>query len=56
MWIVTAICSSPACEAEDEFVVATLDEAESVACECGCCFVTLAIASFEPVHGRVAIG
>jgi hypothetical protein len=53
MWMVSVICSGPDCGEQDELVVATLEEAEELACECGCGFVTLAIASFEPVYSGV---
>jgi hypothetical protein len=51
MWVVSLICSDPACGEATEVVVTTLDEAERVVCDCGCCLVTLAVAGFAPVYG-----
>jgi hypothetical protein len=48
MWIVKVVCSDPDCAEEQEIVVAELDEADAAACDCGCCVVTLAVASYEP--------
>jgi hypothetical protein len=50
MWIVTTVCSDDACAAEAELVVDSLEEIEALACECGHCLVSLAIASFEPAY------
>ena len=47
MWIVEVVCSDPRCAEEGEVVVAQLDEVDESVCECGCCFVVLAVASFE---------
>lgn len=47
MWIVKVVCSDPDCAEEQEIVVAELDEADAAVCECGCCVVTLTVASFE---------
>jgi hypothetical protein len=49
MWIVRVVCSDPDCAEEREAIVAELDEAEAVVCECGCCVVALSVASFEPL-------
>lgn len=49
MWIVKVVCSDPDCAEEQEIVVAELDEADEAVCDCGCCVVTLAVASFEPL-------
>jgi len=54
MWSISVICSDSACGETWEAVVANLDDAESLACECGCCVVTLAIAYFEPVYSEAA--
>ena len=54
MWIVKVVCSDPACAEEREIVVAELDEIEALACECDCCFVSLSVASFEPLVGAGA--
>lgn len=50
MWQITVFCSG--CAEERDVVVESLDEAEREVCECGHCFVTLAVASFEPVHAE----
>lgn len=47
MWIVKVVCSDPDCAEEQEIVVAELDEADEAVCDCGCCMITLAVASFE---------
>lgn len=49
MWIVKVVCSDPDCAEEQEIVVAELDEADAAVCGCGCCVITLAVASFEPL-------
>jgi hypothetical protein len=54
MWIVEVICSDPKCAALEEVVVADLDEVERAACECGCSYVVVAVASFTAVHGQAA--
>lgn len=54
MWIVRVVCSDPDCAEEQEAIVAELDEVDSVVCECECCVVTLAVASFEPLPLAVA--
>jgi hypothetical protein len=48
MWQVTVFCSG--CTEESELVVEVLDDVEREVCPCGCGFVTLAVASFEPVY------
>jgi hypothetical protein len=50
MWVIDVVCSDPDCAEEREVVVVALDEVDDDACECGCCFVTLAVARFEPVE------
>ncbi len=50
MWQVTVICSD--CSEETEVVVKSLDDVEREVCECGYDFVTLAVASFEPVYAQ----
>jgi hypothetical protein len=50
MWQVTVFCSS--CAEEREVVVESVDDVEREACECGYSFVTLAVASFEPVYAE----
>ena len=54
MWSIATICSDPECAELDEFTVASLDEAETLVCECGCCLVILTVATFEPVYVNVA--
>jgi hypothetical protein len=49
MWIVRVVCSDPECAEEQEVIVAELDEVEAVVCDCECCVVALAVASFEPL-------
>jgi hypothetical protein len=49
MWIVKVVCSDPGCAEEQEIIVAELDNADAAACDCGCCVITLAVASFEPL-------
>ena len=49
MWIVKVVCSDPDCAAEQEIIVAELDEADAAICDCGCCVVTLAVANYEPL-------
>jgi hypothetical protein len=49
LWAVDLVCSDPACAAEREAVVADLEELDRLACECGCCLVTLSVALFEPL-------
>jgi hypothetical protein len=48
MWQVTVFCSG--CAEESEVVAESLDDVEREVCECGYSFVTLSIASFEPVY------
>lgn len=48
LWAVDLVCSDPACAAEREAVVADLDDLDRLACDCGCCLVTLSVALFEP--------
>ncbi len=50
MWQVTVFCSS--CAEERDVVVESLDDVEREVCACGYSFVTLAVASFEPVHAE----
>jgi hypothetical protein len=50
MWLITAICSDPACGAIREVVVERPDDEERLICDCGYCLVTLAVAGFEPVR------
>jgi hypothetical protein len=49
MWIVRVVCSDPECAEESEVIVSHLDEVDESVCECGGCFVVLAVASFEPL-------
>jgi hypothetical protein len=48
MWQVTVFCSG--CTEESDLVVEVLDDVEREVCRCGAGFVTLAVASFEPVY------
>lgn len=50
MWQVTVFCSG--CAGETEVVVADLDDVEREACPCGCGYVVLSVASFEPVYAE----
>jgi hypothetical protein len=52
MWIVATACSSPACDAEKEFVVGSPAEADELVCDCGYCVVSLSFATFEPGQAR----
>lgn len=49
MWLVELVCSDPNCAAEQEAVVADLDDLDELVCDCDCCLVTLAVANFEPL-------
>jgi len=49
MWVIDVVCSDPDCADEREIVVAEIDEVDLVACDCGGCFVTLAVAHLDPV-------
>jgi hypothetical protein len=48
MWQVAVICSG--CAEESDVVVADLDDVEREACLCGCSFVVISVASFEPIY------
>jgi hypothetical protein len=48
LWAVDVACSDPACTEESEVILAELDDAEWVVCECGHTMVAIAIAEFEP--------
>jgi hypothetical protein len=52
MFVINVVCSDPDCSEELDVFVAELEEADSVACECGHCVATLSVASFEPVYAR----
>lgn len=49
MWIVELACSDPDCAEEREVVITDLDELDELVCDCGCCLVTIAVATFEPL-------
>lgn len=49
MWIVELVCSDPACTEEQEIVVSDLEELDKLVCDCGCSFVALEVANFEPL-------
>lgn len=49
MWEITAVCSDPACDEEVLLWVREIDEVDREVCACGCCLVTLRVASFEPL-------
>jgi hypothetical protein len=50
MWQVTVLCSD--CVEESEVVVGDLDDVEREICPCGCGYVVLSVASFEPVYAE----
>lgn len=50
MWQVAVLCSG--CAEESEVVVEALDDVEREVCPCGYSFVTLSVASFEPVYAQ----
>jgi hypothetical protein len=50
MWQVAVLCSG--CAEESEVVVEALDDVEREVCPCGYSFVTLSVASFEPVYRK----
>lgn len=50
MWQVSVQCSD--CAEEIEIVVEDLDDVEREACRCGCSFVVLSVATFEPVYAE----
>jgi hypothetical protein len=50
MWQVTVFCSG--CAEETEVVVQDLDDVEREACSCGCSYVVLSVASFEPIYAE----
>jgi len=54
MWIVDVICSDPECAAEHEVVVAELGDVELAVCDCGGCYVILAVAAFTAVPAPAA--
>jgi hypothetical protein len=54
MFVIDVVCSDPDCAEELEIFAEEIEEAESVACECGHCTITLAVAGFEPVYARSA--
>jgi hypothetical protein len=54
MWIVDVICSDPECAAEHEVIVDELDDVELAVCDCGCCYVVIAVAGFTAVHAHAA--
>ncbi len=51
MWQVAVLCSG--CAEESEVTVEALDDVEREACPCGYSFVTVSVASFEPVYAEV---
>jgi hypothetical protein len=50
MWQVAVLCSG--CAEETEVVVEDLDDVEREVCPCGCSYVVLSVASFEPVYAE----
>jgi hypothetical protein len=50
MWEIEVVCSDPDCTEELQLWVEELDEAELVACECGCGLVTMRVAVHEPLQ------
>lgn len=44
MWAIDLVCSDDECGQEIELLVAEIDEADRIACECGCALVTLKVA------------
>jgi hypothetical protein len=44
VWVIDLVCSDDECAQEIELLVADLDEADRIACECGCALVTLSVA------------
>jgi hypothetical protein len=47
VFIVRVTCSDPACAEEAEAVVATIEEADDVVCECGFGTVLIAVAELD---------
>jgi hypothetical protein len=47
MFIVQVTCSDPACAEEAEAVVAAIEEADDVVCECGFGTVLIAVAELD---------
>lgn len=52
MWVIDLVCSDDECAQEIELLVAEIDEADRIACECGCVLVTLSVA--EAIEVRLA--